>query len=76
MIIFIVAIFSIEQESKIKNHEKGNVSIKTTTFGLIIRVKGSPRVESIPRSFVYVASAEFRGNISTIVCCNFKSQST
>lgn len=45
------------------------------TLGLIIRVKGSPRVASIPLIFVYAASADLRGNISTIVCCNFRSQS-
>lgn len=40
-----------------------------------MRVNGSPRVESIPLILLYAASSDLSGNISTIVCCNFKSQS-
>lgn len=40
-----------------------------------MRVKGSPRVESMPLILLYAASSDLSGNISTIVCCSFKSQS-
>lgn len=64
----IFSLFGYEAFFTLDEQSEGN---KMLTFGLIIRVKGSPSVESIPLIFLYAASDELRGNISTMVCCNF-----